>query len=204
MRVCRLVSVVVLLLVVGACSARGPIVHTDDEAHPLSLIQGASGSVTLLPPEGRAEGEIWAGTFGTFLPCVTGDKGPAEITEIEWTSDTALEPESVETFVHSFDRATSSPFISMLGTPLDPQDEDFAGEVRPNAVGFVATASCDDIPGSDGQMDEVMVALSAGDAGGHIGDLRFHYEAGGDSYILEIGWDYYLCGSAVPDEFECP
>ncbi len=202
MRVRSLVSVLVLLLVAGACSATSAV-HKDDEAHPLSLTYGGSGEGTLLPPEERAEGEVWAGTFGSFLPCTIGGKGPVRITGIEWSSDKGLEPESVETFVRSFDSATSDPYLSTHGTPLDPQDEEFDGEVESDAVGYVATASCDDLAGSDGQLDEIMVAASVGDAGGHIGELRFHYEAGDDPYILEIDWDFYLCGSAVPDDLEC-
>jgi hypothetical protein len=197
-------SACALLLAAGGCSSESAVVHEDDEAHPLSLTYGGAGESALYPPEDRVDGERWTGTFGAFLPCTIGVKGPVKITEIEWSSDRGLEPESVETFVRSFDGATSDPYMSMHGSPLDTKDEWFDGDIRNDAVGYTVATPCEELGRSTGQMDEIMVSVGVGDTGGHIGHLRFHYEAGDDPYILEIDWDFYFCGSAVPDEFECP
>lgn len=191
-----------MLAVVSGCSSA--VAHRDDMEHPLSALGGA-GEVSVHPPEDRLPGAVWSATFGLFLPCIANGDQPAEITEIRWTSEEGLKPESVETYVRTFDPQRSDPYTSMKGTPLEPLDEHFTGEVSVGAEGYVAEAPCREASPGNGPLDEIMISMAVGDRGGHIGGVEFDYETGdGKTYTLEIEWDFYACGTAAPDRFECP
>jgi hypothetical protein len=183
----------------------GDRTHEDDYKHPLSMGSGAV-EISVHPPEDRSAGASWSATFGSFFPCVAQSDETLTITGISWSSEDGLEPESVATFARSFDRSAEMPIGSMRGTADEPLDADLEGLVQEGAEGFEVTLPCDEAHvGDRGVIDEILFSVTAGDGGGHIGEVRFTYETeGGRTYTLQTESNFYVCGTAAPEHLECP
>lgn len=205
MQAVRVAGCVALSLVLVACSS-GAGARPDDLQNPLSLSYTGSGAISINKPSETFEGEAWSGTFGSFLPCVAQGDGPIEITGMEWSSEPGPEPTSVAVYVRTFDGDTDSPIGSMRGTPEEPTRKgDFAAlRTREGVDGLVVDVPCHDELGFDGVATEILVSMTVGDRGGHIHDITFTYEtADGAERAVRNGWDFYLCGSEVPEDLHC-
>jgi hypothetical protein len=176
-----------------------------DMAGPLAV--GGGGTVSLDRPEDLLPGHAWSGTHGSFLPCVAQGGGPIEITTVEWSSEPGLEPVSVVAVVRTFDSTTDMPIGSASGTATDWERDSIGSlRVRDGVEGYVVEIPCHDDLGIDGAAtDEIVFILTADERGGHIGDVTFRYlTPDGSEHAVVTDSDFYLCGSAVPDEYDCP
>lgn len=160
-----------------------------------------SGSISLRRPKSLPPDEEWSGTFGNFVPCMTTKDGPARISGLEFADSSGPEPLSAVPYVRTFDSAIETPIGSMRG---EARDLDIASiRLREGVEGLEVGAACHDLIGFDGKMtDEILISLTADRRGAHVGDVTVTYvTANGSEHAVRADWDFYLCGSEVPDEF---
>ena len=195
-------TVATALMLVG-CAAGGVTEHSDDgpggDSFPLS-IYGGGGGMSVLPPEGRQSGELWHATFGNFVPCLESGDSPVTVTDFDWSSTPGLEPRSVVAYLRTFDRSETDPWLSMLGTPVDPLDKDFKdspAEITEGIQDHEVAVKCSDA--FTGHVEEIMLAVEVGDAGALLEDVSFDYETdSGRKYRVVTDWKFYVCGDKVP------
>ncbi|PJJ77927.1 hypothetical protein CLV28_1154 [Sediminihabitans luteus] len=189
---------VVAVLIVGGCSAE-PVVHSEMDG-PMSLSMGNSGSISIRAPRNLPTTHEWSGTFGTFIPCMTTDDGPARVTGLEFADTTGPEPVSAVAYARTFDPATDTPIGSMRGKATDLDIG--STQLREGTEGLDVSATCSDDLGFEGPLtDEILISLTADERGAHVGDVTVTYLlADGSEHAVRTSWDFYLCGSEAPEE----
>jgi hypothetical protein len=174
---------IVLPFIAAACTGSGPIRHGPGEG-PLDTV-GAPWSMGL----DATRADAW--TLGLLLCSPEADSGPVldAITPRELVGDVAVLGTGVRTFRPD---ERQLPIISMPGwpphsaTPIDP------------VVGFAVDQGCtrEDL---EQQTTELLVGVGERGSlgGGWLGqDIAYH--VGEERYILELDYDFLVCGSATP------
>jgi hypothetical protein len=166
----------------------------------MALNMPGSGGVSIYLPEDQPADQAWSGTFGSFLPCMMTEDGPARVTGVELAHPSEAEPVSAVVYVRTFDSSTDSPIASMRGEATD-LDIGWT-ELREGVAGLEVGAGCVDAIGFDGELtDELLISVTADQRGAHVSDVTVSYiTADGDEHAVQSGWDFYLCGSEVSEE----
>ncbi|MEU2200766.1 hypothetical protein [Isoptericola sp. NPDC019482] len=194
--------VAVATLGVGGCSS-APVAHLEGDG-PMSLHVPGSGSVSIRPPTDLSPDGTWSGTFGSFLPCLTTEDGPARLTGLRFADSAGPEPLEAVAYVRTFDSATGTPIASMRGAA---RDLDLGSSRLGEGVeGLEVGATCQDLLGFDGTTtDEILISLTADRRGARVGDMTVTYVMpDGVEHAVQVDWDLALCGSEVPDELCAP
>ena len=204
-RVITVGASLLLCLLVAGCSAADEVeTHADDLDHALSLYPG-SGVIGIAMPEGLADGHNWNGMFGSFMPCVAQGDGPIEIADVSWSSSAGLEPVSVDVGVRTFTVGELNAIGSAYGTLEDPSLRGYE-PIDDKFTAMTVTRRCrvEGDPPISGSIDEIVFGVTGTSDGAHLRDIRFTYlTPDGREHVVTNGWDFYLCGPAVPEDVGC-
>ncbi|WP_369375093.1 hypothetical protein AB1046_10655 [Promicromonospora sp. Populi] len=187
-------AVAMLALITGCQAGSGVTVHSDDDQHPMALYAGSGGFAS--SAEQRAPDGTWTTTFGSNFPCIANGPGPIVIDGVDWISDDGLDPLSVRVYLRTFDDSEFDPIASMVGTPLDNNYKDWSGTTQEGVEGFKVERSCTENMDGKGQTDEMLVAVTADEGGGHVGDFTVRYTTpDGRRYAVVSDWQMHICGT---------